>query len=85
MKKLFYVLACSIMISLTTTSCQTVKEYQKGKINDADMQGLGIIRGKGFEMVITLGTGLGSSLFLNGHLLPHLELSQHPEAMKSML
>ena len=38
MKKLFYVLACSMMISLTTTSCQNVKEYQKGKINDADMQ-----------------------------------------------
>ncbi|MBC7889517.1 MAG: ROK family protein [Ferruginibacter sp.] len=47
-------------------------------VNDADMQGLGIVRGKGFEMVITLGTGLGSALFLNGILLPHLELSQHP-------
>jgi polyphosphate glucokinase len=47
-------------------------------INDADMQGLGIISGIGFEIVITLGTGLGSSLFLNGALLPHLELSQHP-------
>ncbi|MEP7107348.1 MAG: ROK family protein [Ferruginibacter sp.] len=47
-------------------------------VNDADMQGLGIVRGIGFEMVITLGTGLGSALFLNGNLLPHLELSQHP-------
>jgi polyphosphate glucokinase len=47
-------------------------------INDADMQGLGIISGIGFEMVITLGTGLGSALFLNGALLPHVELSQHP-------
>src|SRR6185295_10387742 len=47
-------------------------------VNDADMQGLGIVRGIGFEMVITLGTGLGSALFLNGTLLPHLELSQHP-------
>lgn len=53
-------------------------------INDADMQGLGIIRGKGFEMVITLGTGLGSALFLNGHLLPHLELSQHPAATNTI-
>jgi polyphosphate glucokinase len=51
-------------------------------INDADMQGLGIINGKGFEMLITLGTGLGSALFLNGMLLPHLELSQHPFAGK---
>lgn len=47
-------------------------------INDADMQGLGIASGKGFEMVITLGTGLGSALLLNGILLPHIELSQHP-------
>ena len=47
-------------------------------INDADMQGLGIAGGQGLEMVITLGTGLGSALLLNGVLLPHLELSQHP-------
>ena len=47
-------------------------------INDADMHGLGIVSGVGFEMVITLGTGLGSALFLNGVLLPHVELSQHP-------
>ena len=38
-------------------------------VNDADMQGLGIISGSGFEMLITLGTGLGSALFLNGTLL----------------
>ena len=42
------------------------------------MHGLGIVSGVGFEMVITLGTGLGSALFLNGVLLPHVELSQHP-------
>ena len=47
-------------------------------INDADMQGLCIAGGQGLEMVITLGTGLGSALLLNGVLLPHLELSQHP-------
>lgn len=47
-------------------------------VNDADMQGLGIVSGKGLEMVITLGTGLGSALLLNGILLPHFELSQHP-------
>ena len=33
-------------------------------INDADMQGLGAIKGEGVEMVITLGTGLGASLVL---------------------
>ena len=47
-------------------------------VNDADMQGLGVVQGVGFEMLITLGTGLGSALFMNGALLPHLELSQHP-------
>lgn len=47
-------------------------------INDADMQGLGIAKGKGLEMVITLGTGLGAALLLDGKLLPHLEVSHHP-------
>lgn len=47
-------------------------------VNDADMQGLGVIEGEGLEMVITLGTGFGTALFKNGYLLPHLELSQHP-------
>jgi polyphosphate glucokinase len=30
------------------------------------------------EVVITLGTGLGSSLFEDGRLAPHLELAHHP-------
>ena len=47
-------------------------------INDADMQGYGAIQGKGVEMVITLGTGMGSALFSNGQLAPHLELAHHP-------
>jgi len=47
-------------------------------LNDADVQGLGVISGKGFECVLTLGTGVGSSFFYNGRLLPHLELGQHP-------
>jgi polyphosphate glucokinase len=47
-------------------------------LNDADMQGLGVIRGDGLEMVITLGTGFGTSLFLDGNLLPHLEVAHHP-------
>jgi polyphosphate glucokinase len=51
-------------------------------INDADMQGLGVCSGKGFELVITLGSGLGSALLMNGTLLPHLELSQHPITKK---
>src|SRR6187549_2554672 len=47
-------------------------------VNDADLQGLGVVSGKGLEMVITLGTGFGTALLLDGHLLPHLELAHHP-------
>ena len=45
--------------------------------NDADVQGLAVVKGKGVEMVITLGTGFGSSIFVNGRLGPHLELAHH--------
>jgi polyphosphate glucokinase len=45
--------------------------------NDADVQGLGCIRGSGIELVITLGTGFGSVIFLDGHRI-HLELGHHP-------
>jgi polyphosphate glucokinase len=47
-------------------------------LNDADVQGLGVITGKGLECVITLGTGMGFALFQDGRPAPHLELSQHP-------
>ncbi|MDB5111057.1 MAG: hypothetical protein JWR67_2171 [Mucilaginibacter sp.] len=47
-------------------------------VNDADMQGLGIVSGKGFELVITLGTGFGTALLSDGQLLPHLELAHQP-------
>jgi polyphosphate glucokinase len=46
--------------------------------NDAAVQGYGAIKGKGVELVITLGTGMGSALFTNGHLCPGLELGHHP-------
>lgn len=47
-------------------------------VNDADQQGLGIVSGKGFEIVFTLGTGFGTSLLYDGELLPHLELAHLP-------
>jgi polyphosphate glucokinase len=47
-------------------------------VNDADMQGLGVVNGKGFEIVVTLGTGFGTALLMDGHLLPHLEIAHHP-------
>jgi len=46
--------------------------------NDADMQGLAVVRGKGLEFVMTLGTGFGTALFLNGELMPHMEIAHLP-------
>jgi polyphosphate glucokinase len=46
--------------------------------NDVDLQGLGVVRGEGVEMVLTLGTGMGAALFTNGALVPNLELGHHP-------
>ena len=51
-------------------------------INDADYQGLALASGKGLEMIITLGTGFGSALIVDGILYPHLEMSQHPLTKK---
>ena len=44
--------------------------------NDADVQGFGVIAGKGVEVVVTLGTGVGTSLFTDGHLVPNLEFGK---------
>ncbi|NEN98140.1 MAG: ROK family protein [Moorea sp. SIO3I7] len=46
--------------------------------NDADVQGLGAITGQGVELTITLGTGFGSALFVDGKLVPNLEMGHHP-------
>ncbi len=56
------------------TGCETVIQ------NDADAAGIaemayGAGRGKkGVVMIFTLGTGIGSSMFVNGRLVPNLEL-----------
>ncbi|MFC1224689.1 ROK family protein [Pedobacter sp. BG31] len=47
-------------------------------VNDADQQGLGVVDGKGFEIVFTVGTGFGTALLFDGELLPHLELAHFP-------
>ena len=47
-------------------------------INDVDLQGLGVVRGDGVELVLTLGTGMGAALFTDGVLVPNLELGHHP-------
>jgi polyphosphate glucokinase len=59
----------------TATGCPAVT-----LINDADAAGyaemhFGAGRGKaGTVLIVTVGTGLGTALFTNGHLLPNLEL-----------
>ncbi len=52
-------------------------------LNDAQVQGLGVIAGQGLECVVTLGTGFGFALYQDGRLPPHLEMGQHP-ARKDM-
>ena len=57
---------------------RTVKNhFQKPTLvlNDAEVHGAGVISGTGFELVLTLGTGLGYALFDGGVLAPHIELS----------
>lgn len=45
--------------------------------NDADVQGLGAVRGRGVELIVTLGTGFGSALFVDGRLVPNVQLAHH--------
>lgn len=47
-------------------------------LNDADVQGLAVIKGKGLELVCTLGTGFGTAWFRDGELMPHMELAHMP-------
>jgi polyphosphate glucokinase len=51
--------------------------------NDASVQGYGAVKGEGVEMIITLGTGMGSALFTDGKLCPGLELAHHPWRKKT--
>jgi polyphosphate glucokinase len=46
--------------------------------NDADIQSLGASQGRGVELTITLGTGVGCGLVNNGILVPNLEMGHHP-------
>lgn len=47
-------------------------------VNDAEMQGLALVDGSGLELVVTLGTGVGTALLRDGVPAPHLELAHHP-------
>ncbi|MGA8206599.1 MAG: ROK family protein [Candidatus Dormiibacterota bacterium] len=46
--------------------------------NDAEVQGMAVITGRGLEVVVTLGTAFGSAIFQDGALGVHLELAHHP-------
>ncbi len=47
-------------------------------LNDAGVQGHAVIRGRGVEACITLGTGFGFALFVDGTYVPNVELGHHP-------
>ena len=53
-------------------------------LNDAGVQGFGVIDGKGVEMVLTFGTGMGTALYINGTYVPNLELAHHPFQSKEV-
>ncbi|MBV8849250.1 MAG: ROK family protein [Methylobacteriaceae bacterium] len=54
-------------------------------LNDASVQGYGVISGHGIECVITLGTGVGFALYENGVLGPHMELGRYPVYKNTLL
>ena len=47
-------------------------------LNDAGLQGMGVISGHGVEIVLTLGTGMGCAIFVEGRYVPNVELAHHP-------
>lgn len=59
-------------------SLEAALEKPTKVVNDADLQGAAVVKGKGLELVVTLGTGVGTGLFFHGRLTPHIELAHHP-------
>jgi len=47
-------------------------------VNDAELAGLSVISGRGYEVMLTLGTGLGFAHFSDGAVLPKIEVSAAP-------
>jgi polyphosphate glucokinase len=47
-------------------------------LNDAQVQGAAVITGRGYEVMFTLGTGLGCAEFDDGVVQPKLEISRAP-------
>ena len=46
-------------------------------LNDAVVQGLGVVEGRDLECVLTLGTGVGCALYRNRRLILPMEFGQH--------
>ena len=73
--------AANLDVSWPGTNLATELEHRLNRptrvANDADVQGYGCVSGEGVEMVLTLGTGMGSALFADGCLVPNLELAHH--------
>jgi polyphosphate glucokinase len=66
---------------LETALCEALGKPAR-VANDADVQGAAVIKGHRYEAVVTLGTGFGTSFFLSGRLLPHMEFA-HVNFQKS--
>jgi polyphosphate glucokinase len=64
-------------LDLAGTIAKTTRKPTRA-LNDAGVQGHGVIRGKGVEACITLGTGFGFALFVDGTYVPNIELGHHP-------
>ncbi len=47
-------------------------------VNDAELQGWSLIRGRGLEVVVTLGTGVGCAVYDEGRATPHLQFGSMP-------
>ncbi|HRI64020.1 MAG TPA: ROK family protein [Polyangium sp.] len=47
-------------------------------LNDCGLQGFGVIEGRGTEILVTLGTGMGFGLYIDGHYVPNVEFGHHP-------
>ena len=47
-------------------------------LNDCGLQGLGVIEGRGTEILVMLGTGMGFGLYIDGRYVPNIELGHHP-------
>lgn len=64
--------------------CKLVEELNRRTnrpvraLNDCGLQGLGVIEGRGTEILVTLGTGMGFGLYVDGRYVPNVEFGHHP-------